>query len=197
MALVVETGVGLSNAESYVAVADFKTYADARGLDYSSASTDALIEQALRRATAYIDTYQARFPGYRTNRRLQALEWPRVGAFYNVEDNGRSDAFYFGYRTDDMFMDPGFDMIAANTVPPEIVKATCEAAVREISTPGYLLPDDSGQGWLKSQSAGGSQQVFFAPPGASGPKIPAIALALTPLLLPGNGYGLSGRAVRC
>jgi hypothetical protein len=38
--LVIEDGTGKANAESYVSVADFRTYADGRGLDYTVASTE-------------------------------------------------------------------------------------------------------------------------------------------------------------
>lgn len=48
-----EDGTGLSTANAFVAVATFKSYATDRGHDYSSYS-DALIEQAIVRATDYL-----------------------------------------------------------------------------------------------------------------------------------------------
>lgn len=117
MALVVETGTGAADAESYGSVADCAAYAAARGLTFAAIpAPDA--EAALRRATAFIDGKRGRFPGYRLNGRDQALEWPRTGA---------SDA--------------AGNAIASNSIPVEIVRATFEAAVRELAKPGSLSPD--------------------------------------------------------
>lgn len=118
MPLIVEDGSGLANAESYVSVSDCAAYAAARGLTFP-ASPEATAEQALRRATTWLDgRYRSRFPGSRTNGRGQALEWPRSGA-YDAESNE----------------------IASSEVPVEIVNATIEAAVREMAAPGSLSPD--------------------------------------------------------
>ncbi|MEO6532849.1 MAG: DnaT-like ssDNA-binding protein [Pseudolysinimonas sp.] len=137
MALIVEDGTGLSTAESYISVPAFKAYADARGLDYG-ASTDAQIEQALRRATAWLDAvYGARFGGYRVAV-SQALVFPRSGL---VDREG------FG--------------IAYNSVPRQIASATAEAAVREIATPGSLSPDVVPGEMVKSLKAG-SAQIDYA-----------------------------------
>jgi hypothetical protein len=78
MALVVEDGTGLPNADSYISVAEYKAYADGRGYDYS-ALTDAQLEQKLREGTQFIDTIQ-RFKGIQLVS-TQALEWPRSGAY--------------------------------------------------------------------------------------------------------------------
>lgn len=118
MALVVEDGTGLSTAESYVSVADAVTYATKHGLTFAASPADAA-EQALRRATAWLDgKYRTRFPGCRVNGRDQALEWPRMYA---------CDAE--GYE------------VASDAVPAEIVNATIEAAVRELASAGSLNPD--------------------------------------------------------
>jgi hypothetical protein len=83
MALVVEDGTGLANAESYVSVADADTYVsnymtDATNTLWTALGTPAK-EKALRRATAYIDTeYGERWKGRRTTED-QALDWPRTG----------------------------------------------------------------------------------------------------------------------
>lgn len=73
MAIVVEDGTGLADAESYLSVAAFKAWADAWGKPYGAAS-DTVIEQKLRQASAYIDTL-ARYKG----QRIGALEFPRTG----------------------------------------------------------------------------------------------------------------------
>ncbi len=75
MALVVEDGTGLANAESYVSVA----YADQHCVRFGHASWAALTETAkevaLRKATRYIDG-RYRFLG-RKLFEIQALQWPR------------------------------------------------------------------------------------------------------------------------
>ncbi|MCC0013674.1 MAG: hypothetical protein H6877_10190 [Rhodobiaceae bacterium] len=116
--LVVETGTGASDSESYVSVSDAASYAAARGLTFP-VSPEAPAEQALRRATTFIDaTYRASFPGARANGRNQALQWPRVDAY-----------------------DREGEEIASDEIPAEIVSATIEAAVRELASPGSLSPD--------------------------------------------------------
>lgn len=136
MSLVVEDGSGLPNAESYVSTSDCAAYASARGLTFTA---DAAGEQALRRATAWLDgTYRTRFPGQRKRFRQQALEWPRVGA---------ADA-------------DGFP-IAADEIPSEIVDATCEAAVRELASPGSMSPDLERGGAIKRLQAGSVEVEYM------------------------------------
>lgn len=131
MPLVVETGTGAANAESYVSVENAAIYAAARGLTFP-ASPLAPAEQALRRATAWIDaTYRGRFPGTKMNGRSQALEWPR------------SDA-----------EDRNCDEIPSDEVPVEIVNATVEAAVREMASPGSLSPDYVASERVKREKVG-------------------------------------------
>ena len=79
MPLVVEDGTGLSTATGYITVAFFREFADVEGLDLTSVD-DPAIENAIQRASRYIDT-RFRFIGYRKVER-QALEWPRVDAYY-------------------------------------------------------------------------------------------------------------------
>jgi hypothetical protein len=78
VAFVVETGVGLANANSYLSVVDFKAYHDDRGNVWSNYGTPE-IEQALVIAADYVDR---RYPyrGTRRSGRDQALEWPRISA---------------------------------------------------------------------------------------------------------------------
>lgn len=53
MAIVVEDGTGLNNSETYISVADFKTYWSERGQTITQPSGE--IEQAMRRATEFLD----------------------------------------------------------------------------------------------------------------------------------------------
>lgn len=140
MPLVVEDGGGLSNADSYVSLADALAYHAARGnADWAGAASDTVREQALRRATAWLDvTFAARFPGYRVNGRDQALEWPRTAAY----DGG-------GYLIDN------------DAVPKEVKFATYEAALREVETPNSLLaPSPATYATIKREQVGPIEREY-------------------------------------
>lgn len=135
MSLIVETGSGNIESESYVSVAACSAYCALQGLTFDiPLIRDA--ESALRRATQFIDyTYRMRFIGTRTKRRLQALEWPRIGAYYyNADDIGELP--YFSSYAGSLWP---YDVIDQTTIPIEIVNATCQAAVFENKTTGVLL----------------------------------------------------------
>lgn len=173
MALTVEDGSGLADAESYVSVADCSTYCTARGLTFSSGTTENK-EAALRRATAYIDgAYGPMFLGRRRNGRDQALQWPRIEAY---DDSAE-------------------EYIDQDAVPVEIVHATCEAAVRELATPGSLNPDLKRGGAIKSVKAG-SVAVEFMGNAPADTTYRIIDRLVAPVLSTGGASGLVGRSVR-
>lgn len=105
-------------AKSYASVAEADAYHTARG-NATWTGADAVKEVALIRATQWLDgRYGERWPGVRWKLRLQALDWPRV---YATDRDGAT--------------------IDGDTIPPEIIAATCEAALRELVAPGSLSPD--------------------------------------------------------
>lgn len=109
---------GSSFADSYASVADCDAYHSALGNSVWTGTTQAK-EEALRRATIWLDArYRARWTGLPTNNRDQSLDWPRLDV-YDVD----------GYEVNSLI------------IPREIVKATCEAALRELQAPGSLAPD--------------------------------------------------------
>lgn len=79
MALVVEDGSGLANAESYISVADATAYFAARGVaSWAALASDTVREQLLRKATDYmVATYSESWAGQRLTV-AQALDWPRA-----------------------------------------------------------------------------------------------------------------------
>lgn len=169
MALVVEDGTGLSDAESYASVAAADAYATARGLTWSG--TDAAKEQALRRATTWLDgRYRGRWPGTKVRLRLQALDWPRTGAH-----------------------DIAGDTVDYQSVPIEVVNATIEAAVREIATPGSLSPDVTGEKVL-TRLGELSWQVTGTGPEAKRPIMTVIDDILSRLIATGRGVTVLARA---
>jgi hypothetical protein len=115
MALVTETGAGLASAESFCSVAD----ADTRHTNLGNASWADLSatekEQALRRATNYMEgQYRGRWKGIKATQ-LQALSWPRGGAVVD------------GYT------------LEGDIVPTEVANACADLALKAAA--GELNPD--------------------------------------------------------
>lgn len=117
MPYVVEDGSGLAAANQYVSAAYVAEYALDAGLTVPAGSVDG----AIVRASRWIDgRFGARFSGSRLQGRAQGLEWPRTGA-----------------------TDFAGAAVASNEVPAEIQRATAEAALRELRSPGSLSPDQA------------------------------------------------------
>lgn len=74
MAITVEDGSTVTDANSYVSLADFRAYASVRGV--SLPVDDAEAEAILIKAMDYLESFADRFIGERVNRD-QALSWPR------------------------------------------------------------------------------------------------------------------------
>ncbi len=69
MALEVEDGTGKADANSYVSVAEYRAYAQARGV--SLPVDDAQVEAQLTQAMDYVESFRAKYQGRKT--------WPRPG----------------------------------------------------------------------------------------------------------------------
>lgn len=114
MALVVETGAGAANSESYISVAN----ADARQTALGNAAwtgATAVKEAALRNATIYMTgAYRSRWAGYRITA-SQALDWPRVGVLVD------------------------YWSVASDIVPTEVANACADLAVKALT--GELASD--------------------------------------------------------
>lgn len=82
MALTVEDGTGLPNADSYVSLVDAAAYHTAMGNEAWDDALPAEQEAALRRATQYLDT-RYRWRGEPLTD-VQALAWPRTAADWPV-----------------------------------------------------------------------------------------------------------------
>ena len=84
MAIVVEDGTLVSGANSYITIAEFKSWADDHGITYG---TDDAISQQLYRAHDYFETL--RFRGLKSDEN-QTMQWPRDQVLidgYAVESN--------------------------------------------------------------------------------------------------------------
>lgn len=186
MSLIVEIGQGAPNADTYVSAEACAAYAVNRGLGFGS---DLSADAALRRATSYVDnTYRLRFPGFRTFRRAQTLEWPRTNAYYTyTTPPGPVPVYSVAYA---YFP---YDLVPANTIPPEIITATCEAAIREYADPGVLQPD-LDRGGAVSLLKAGSVEVKYSAGAPAQTVFQIIDAALSGLIGVQSAY--SARAVR-
>jgi len=113
MALTVEDGTGLANADSYISVADALAYHDARGNTNWATITTLEQEQAIRRATDFMQQVYSWKGSRKTD--TQALAWPR---YYVERDNG-----YY----------------PSDSVPNEVKNACAELAFKAAG--GDLSPD--------------------------------------------------------
>lgn len=154
MALTVETGAVVAGANSYVSVADANAYHLARG-NTMWTGDDGVKEAAILRAMDFIESRA--WKGQKTAYGNQ-LCWPRTG----VVDR------------------EGFD-VPADTVPPGVVIALYEAALRELVTPGCLAPDLARGGRVLSESIAG-MSTTYAQGAPAGTTFAAITNALAGLV---------------
>lgn len=75
MALIIETGALIANANSYVTVVEARAYALARGVTLSA--TDSDVERYLVLAMDYLESLRAKFQGTKVSS-TQSLQWPRT-----------------------------------------------------------------------------------------------------------------------
>jgi len=186
----------VATAESYVSVAGCSSYAISHNLTFDVTALSQA-EAALRVASAYIDDgYRLRFPGYRTFRRAQGREWPRTGAFYSYADNATPSPYLYGYGRGGSgygYTAWPYDPIGINAIPPEIVNATCLAAIREYAEPGVLQPDLERGGAVSLLKAG-PVEVKYASAASAQTIFQIIDAALSGLI--GVRSGLTSRATR-
>lgn len=103
MTLIIEDGTVVPNANSYITVDEYKSWADARGIN--TTHSDNKIEQGILRA---MDWFERQFYiGNKANEN-QPLQWPRTEALID------------GYYED------------ATEIPPEVDKALYEATKVEL-----------------------------------------------------------------
>lgn len=119
MALVVETGAGIPNADSWGSLPESNAYAGKVGNSAWVDGDDEAKEPAMRRGAQYlIAVYGRRFPGKRTNApEDQSLPWPRSDV---VDDDGYP--------------------VADDAIPANLKAAQFEAAFIDYNSPGALQP---------------------------------------------------------
>lgn len=168
MALIVETGTGLSNADSYITLADARVYAANYGLTLPADDTEA--EIALRQGCAYIELQEGRYSGTRVST-SQALAWPRTDASNSV----------------------GVDY-PDNVVPIQLGRAQVAAAAEFAKGTDVRATDDGKS--VASEAITGAVSVSYFNNGKTGESV-VITRALDELrILLVNGGGYSFRVER-
>ena len=144
MAIIVETGEIVPNAESYVSVAECDLYHANRGNSLWT-GIDSVKESALRKAVAYLDgNYRSRWKGDRVSFGTQALEWPR----YNVEVPGGG---LFGFAAFN-------NWLPSDSIPQRLKDAQCELALRALTA--ELAADATGN--IKREKVDVLETEYFA-----------------------------------
>lgn len=157
MAIIVEDGSGVANANSYVSVADAKVWLTARGLAFTS-NDDTVIGTLLIKAMDLLESFRARFKGAKTSS-TQSLQWPR----YNV--------YIDNVEVDD------------DVIPVELVSAQVQLAYEAQTV--ELQPTGTGQEILKEKV--GPIETEYAESGSSvtRPQLTKAMTFLEPLLVNG------------
>lgn len=146
MSIVVETGAGLEEANSFASVAFADSYHSARGKDSWAAATQTKKEAALVVASDYVDAkYRSRWIGTKT-KDSQSLTWPRYGAVtaeggvisstYIPVDIKRAVVELAGYVIDGVVLNPVSD--AAKDKGPVTMEKVGDIEVQ------YAAPSNSG-----------------------------------------------------
>lgn len=158
MALIVETGTGSATGESFCSVSDALAYHAARGNTTWATITTTQQEQALRRATDYMEAvYSQRWAGTRTTS-TQALSWPRYNVFVN------------GFVT------------LSSSIPRAVINACSELALRAAA--GELLSDSTQQ---KTRTKVDVLEVEFDKYSPQSTQYLAITALLAPYFESGSG----------
>ncbi|RTL04575.1 hypothetical protein EKK58_10270 [Candidatus Dependentiae bacterium] len=132
MALIVEDGTGLEDAESYLSVSEANDYHSRRGNSAWDDLDDPAKESALIKATEYLDnSYSWRGVLSSTT---QALNWPRTNVF---DSQGRD---------------------LSNSVPQRVKNATAELALVSISS--ELLANVNNSNYVKREKVEGLEVEY-------------------------------------
>jgi len=124
MALIIEDGSIVADANSYVTIAEYRAYGAARGLTITT--DDTLAEQQLIRAMDHLLTYEGDYQGYRVSD-VQTLSFPRSPVYvYGVDQselipenikNGQSRFAYDAASSDLLTTGTGQEVIEEQVGP--------------------------------------------------------------------------------
>lgn len=166
MALIVEDGLGVAGADSYISLADARAILTPLGEDLNA--VDATAEIQLRKAVVYLEAFRDQFKGLKA---LQAnpLQWPRHSVWID-----------------------GFSVLS-DEIPVELKKAQVYAAF-EIEDGGNLQENTTGESIKLEEVAGAITTEFFdTGSGASLARFTRVDDALSPLLNTAGVFSVRGQ----
>lgn len=148
MALIVEDGTLVPNANTYVDVAKLRAWTSARGI--TLVGDDTALEQNLIRAMDKLGDYRSQYAG--TRRRGAALLWPRDDVYidgYPFANNAIPDELVIAQILLAVLVNSGTELYANSTADTRILKRE-KIDVLEFE---YAVPEGSESGYV-------SQPVF-------------------------------------
>lgn len=183
LVIVVETGVGLTNSNSYSSIADAKAYCLFRGVDISSNSSDAIAAWLINGAD-YVESYRARFKG-RKSTVTQAMQWPRISGIFPHAGFFRAGfvPVHPGINIDGFFLDP--------TVIPDYIKRAQNQLVLDQANGVALFTSSDPDQTEKKVKIGPLEVEYDSTSNQS--YLPAFQSLIAPLLINGGAYLASQR----
>lgn len=185
--LVVEDGSGVTNANTYVALADAVAYALQRGVVLTDDDTTAAM---LIQAVDYLEARALEYQGYPSSD-TQALQWPRQLVFFNdtaaAAASGMSiECGFYGVAIGEL---PPFP---SNQIPKQLVTAQL-MLVMAVNQGIALMPNVQPTDYVISEAVG-PIKTQYADPSKVGitPMFTGVNLVLQPLFrsTQSNGFGL-------
>lgn len=164
MALIIEDGSIVANANSYITDAEFTAYADARGYSYPANAADR--EPLIVKAADYIQSKESVMKGIRTDAANQELAYPREGVYLHCE------------------------LIGSSTIPKTLKNAQCEAAVA-INTQDLLINKTTGN--IASEQVGSLKKSYHSGGAFQQVRADSVDVWLDPLLVTGGNPNVMQR----
>ena len=134
MALIIEDGSIVPNANSYISLADARTFLQSMGYDLDA--DDTIAEQTLIKGYYYVSSFESSYQGERISAD-QTGSFPRSGVYIN-----------------------GFPL-ASDEIPVNIQQAQSLAAYEEQQSAGALFPNTTGQ-TITSEEVVGAVKVSYS-----------------------------------
>ncbi|WLJ71190.1 hypothetical protein [Sphingomonas phage Birtae] len=152
MALIVEDGSGIANANTYADLDFIRAYATARGVSLSD--DDAVLEPVVMNVMDFIESRS--FNGTRIY--IDGLSFPRAG----IAIDGVS--------------------IPANVIPSQLMRAEAQLVIDVAITGVELLPSGNSEPIVKREKVGPLETEFFAPDAIGAADTPLASALLAPFI---------------
>ena len=151
MALVIEDGSIVANANSYATLAAVRTYALTRGVTLSA--DDAVLEPQVLRAMDYIEHREDQYVGTIVVG-TQALAWPRLNAYWRRIELGDDEIpapLLYGLYELTMAVHAGVNLLPTTTASDYVIRKKVGPMEVEYSDPlsvGIEAMLTAAEGWL-------------------------------------------------